>query len=119
MRRSRPQTTKPVPQDEQPITSFVRFSSPSWSTTRRRQFGQMKYGTRPKLPVARTGERFFRLAARGREVALGVECRHAPGAGGGHRLAVDVILNVARGEHARYVRLARLALRLDIAGLVH
>jgi hypothetical protein len=34
------------------------------------------------------------------EVALGVERRHAAGAGAGHGLLVDVVLHVAGGEHA-------------------
>ena len=44
--------------------------------------------------------------------------RRTAGAGGGDRLAVDVVLDVAGGEHARDVRLGRLALRDEIAGLV-
>jgi len=32
---------------------------------------------------------------------LGVDGRHAAGTGGGDRLAVDVILHVAAGKHAR------------------
>src|SRR4051794_18975477 len=44
----------------------------------------------------------FAFGSRGEriEVLLGVERRHAAGAGARHRLAVDVILDVAGGEHA-------------------
>ena len=52
------------------------------------------------------------------EQALGVERRHTAGAGGGDRLAVDVILHVAGGEDAVDVRLGRAGRREQVAGLV-
>src|SRR3954470_21641496 len=42
----------------------------------------------------------FGSGGEGIEVLLGVERRHAAGAGAGHRLPVDVILDVAGGENA-------------------
>ena len=48
------------------------------------------------------------------EVALGVDRGHAARAGGGDGLAVDVILHVAAGEHARHAR-ARAVVRDDVA----
>ena len=36
------------------------------------------------------------------EIALGVDGRHAARTGRGDRLPIDVILHVARGEHARH-----------------
>ena len=51
------------------------------------------------------------------EETFGVDGRHAPTAGGGDRLPVDVILAIARGEDARKVRPGPLS-RDDIAALV-
>jgi hypothetical protein len=45
------------------------------------------------------------------EVALGVERRHAAGAGAGHGLAVDVVLHVAGGEYAGTLVAVALPLR--------
>src|SRR6185369_8991450 len=47
------------------------------------------------------------------DVVFGVERGHAAGAGGGDRLAVDVILDVAAGEDARDVGL-RAVVRDDV-----
>jgi len=47
-----------------------------------------------------------------------VERRHTAGAGGGHGLAVDMILHVAGGEDARDVRAGGARLRDQVAGLV-
>ena len=52
------------------------------------------------------------------QILLGVDRRHAAGAGGGNRLTVDVILDVARGEDARDVG-ARAVVRQDVAVRVH
>ena len=53
------------------------------------------------------------------EIRLGVERRHAAGAGRRHRLAIDVVGDVARGEHARHRGRRRVAfaaaLDLDVA----
>src|SRR2546426_7906943 len=49
---------------------------------------------------------------------LGVHRGHAAGAGGGHGLPVDMILDVARGKDAGNVRL-RAVVRLQIPNLVH
>src|SRR5258706_11403902 len=38
----------------------------------------------------------------GLEKLLGVQRRHAAGAGAGDRLAVDMVLHIAGGEHARH-----------------
>src|SRR5262245_43652139 len=51
------------------------------------------------------------------EVTLGIEGRHAPRSCGSDGLAVDVILNVAGGEHPGHAR-PRPLIRLDVAGLV-
>src|SRR2546427_2724176 len=48
------------------------------------------------------------------QVALGLERGHAAGAGGGHRLAVDVILNVPGGEDTGHRRLRRPRDDLDV-----
>ena len=53
-----------------------------------------------------------------REVPLGVERAHTARAGGGDGLPVDVVLDVADGEHARDVRLGRAGLRDQVAVLV-
>ena len=45
------------------------------------------------------------------EEALGFERRHAAQAGGGHRLAIDVVGDVAGGEHARHRGRGRIAAR--------
>ena len=52
------------------------------------------------------------------QVPLGVERRRAAGAGGGHGLAVGVVHEVARGEHARQLGARGLALGEDVAVLV-
>ena len=52
------------------------------------------------------------------QVALGVERRLAAGPGGGDRLAIGVIDEVAGGEHAGAVRARRAALGDDVAVLV-
>src|SRR5262245_9638900 len=44
---------------------------------------------------------------RGLQVPLGLERGHAAGGGGSHRLAVDVVLDVPRGEHTGHRRLCR------------
>src|SRR5215470_6185237 len=44
---------------------------------------------------------------RGFQVPLGLERGHAAGGGGSHRLAVDVVLDVPRGEHTGNRRLCR------------
>src|SRR5262245_48883313 len=51
------------------------------------------------------------------EPALGIDGRHAAHARGRHRLAVDLVADVARGEHA-LDRGARAGVHLDVAGLV-
>src|SRR5439155_4165760 len=48
------------------------------------------------------------------QVALGLERGHAAGAGGGHRLAVDVILDVSGGEDTGHRRLRRPRDDLDV-----
>ena len=53
-----------------------------------------------------------------RQVPLRVECSHTPGPGGGDRLAVHVILDVADREHACDVRLRRVGLRHEIPALI-
>src|ERR1041384_2972887 len=53
------------------------------------------------------------------EEAFGVDGGHAAGAGGGDRLTVDVVGDVAAGEHARDLRLRRAGQGLDVPGLVH
>ena len=63
-------------------------------------------------------ERRARVALARGEVALGVERRHAARAGGGDRLAVDVVLDVAGREDAGDVRLGRAGPRDEVAGLV-
>src|SRR3954469_4217999 len=74
------------------------------------------------LPL-RLGEVALGHPLRGRDlgrvaqVPLGVERRRAPGAGRGHGLAVGVVDEVARGEHARAVRARRAAL-VDHVALV-
>src|SRR3712207_5554636 len=49
------------------------------------------------------------------EELLGVERGHAAGAGGGDRLAVDLVHDVATGEHARDAGPRAAHLDLDIA----
>src|SRR5262250_620205 len=44
---------------------------------------------------------------RGFQVPLGLERGHAAGGGGRHRLAVDVVLDVPRGENTGHRRLCR------------
>ena len=58
------------------------------------------------------------LAMRGEE-AFGFERRHAAMAGGGHRLAVDVVGDVAGGEHARHRGRGRVRRGLDVARRLH
>ena len=53
------------------------------------------------------------------EEALGFERRHAAQAGGGDRLAVDVVGDVAGGEHAGHRGRGRVRRRLDVAGRLH
>ncbi len=53
------------------------------------------------------------------EEALGVDGGHAAGAGGGDRLAVDVVGDVAAGEDARDLGGGRARLHLQVAGGVH
>src|SRR5262245_9211160 len=48
------------------------------------------------------------------QITLGIERGHTARAGGGDRLAVDVILHVASRKHAGHARL-RAVLRLDVA----
>src|SRR4051812_25096541 len=52
------------------------------------------------------------------EKPLGVERSHRARAGRRDRLAVDVVLHVADGEHAGDVRLGRVRLRDQVAGVV-
>src|SRR3954451_6001063 len=52
------------------------------------------------------------------QVALGVEGAHAAGAGGGDRLAVGVVDDVADGEDAAQVGAGRAKLGEDVAALV-
>ena len=68
------------------------------------------------LPVRR--QRGAGMAFERGEVPLGVERAHTARAGGRDRLAVDVILHVADGEHAGDVRLGRARLRDQVAVLV-
>src|SRR5258707_681660 len=58
------------------------------------------------------------LALRGEE-AFGLERSHAALAGGCHRLAIDVVGDVARGEYARYGRRGRIWCGLDVARWLH
>ena len=53
------------------------------------------------------------------EMALGVERGHATHACGGHRLAIDVVGNVARRVHAGDVGRGRVGRGLDVAGGLH
>ena len=81
----------------------------------------MKYGTwrlRRLAVLARRRQRRLRMPFRLGEEPLCVERGGTSGAGGGHRLPVDVILHVAGREDARDVRLGRLALRDQVAVLV-
>src|SRR5215210_1425819 len=61
-----------------------------------------------------------RLGVRGRvaQEPLGVERRHAAAPGGGHRLAVGVVHEIARGEDARDTGASGTALHLHVAVLV-
>src|SRR6266513_648260 len=68
------------------------------------------------LPVA--GRPGVGLVAQGFQPSLGVDGRHAPGAGRGHRLTIDVVLYVPAGEDTLDVR-ARPVVGDDVAGLVH
>ena len=52
------------------------------------------------------------------EVLLRVECAHTAGPCCGDRLAIDVVLHVADGEDSGNVRLRRVRLRDQVAGLV-
>src|SRR6185312_7607541 len=58
------------------------------------------------------GERFEFLRGK---IFLGVERGHAAGAGGGHRLTVDLVHHVAAGEHALDAGLGRARLDDDVA----
>ena len=51
----------------------------------------------------------------GREPVLGVEGRHAAGAGGGDSLSVSLVLHVARGKYALDAGHRRAGGRLDVA----
>ena len=68
----------------------------------------------PHWASARSPVSFERLRRRHAgvvaQVPLGVERGLTPGAGGGDRLAVGVVHEVAGGEHARHLRARRLAL---------
>src|SRR5438067_744793 len=52
------------------------------------------------------------------QIPLRVEGTHAPGAGRGDRLTVDMVDEVAHGEHPSEVGASRAVTRLDVAGLV-
>src|ERR1700722_17794256 len=54
-----------------------------------------------------------------RQEALGLERAHAAHAGGGHRLAEDLVLDVAGGEHAGNVGRRRIRRGADVAFGVH
>src|ERR1700691_732672 len=59
-----------------------------------------------------------RRLLRGEEL-LGLQRRHAAHAGGGHRLAQDLVLDVAGGEHAGNVGGGRIRLSDEIALFIH
>src|SRR3954447_24087490 len=68
---------------------------------------------------ARRGQRRPRVPLDGGQKALRVECGHAARARGGDRLAVRAVLDVARSEHTRDVRLGGARLRDQVpAGIV-
>src|SRR5438093_13718541 len=52
------------------------------------------------------------------EVPLRVERAHAAGTGGSNCLAINVVLHVSDGEDSGYVRLRRVRLGDQVAGLV-
>src|SRR5262249_33098975 len=54
-----------------------------------------------------------------RQIALGLERGHTALPGGGDRLAVDVVGNVAGGEHAGDGGRGRMRRNLDVAGGLH
>ena len=77
------------------------------------------HGVAEQIEVALIGVGFGALAHGGLgpmpvEIALGIERGHAAGSGAGHRLAVDMVLHVARGEHARDARRGCIALRATL-----
>ena len=59
-----------------------------------------------------------RLVMRGEE-SLGLERRHAAHSGGGHRLAVDVVGDVAGRKHAGHRGRGRVRRGHDVAGRLH
>ena len=131
-RRSRPRGTRSAPRRRalsSPAIAAMRSSpSPSeaaetdsccasacWTTSAMRASSRVKPNT--AAPAARC---FCRqtLAAECCEPALGFDRGHAAGAGGGHGLAVDVVLHVAGGEHAFDAGLRGAGLGADVAVLV-
>ncbi len=98
-------------------------SSSSWVGSRRSIQRVLTTGERSAACgrnrwLLRRGRSDFREVLLLLEEALGVERGHRARAGGGDRLAVRVILHVARGEDARDVRSRRARLRDEVALLV-
>src|SRR5262249_12745750 len=89
-------------------------SAAAWKTFSLSQSMLMGALTRPSL--RRDGR--LRLALQSEE-AFGLERGHAALPGGGDRLAIDVVGDVARGKHAGHRGCGRERRGLDVAGGLH
>src|SRR6059058_2966552 len=80
----------------------------------------MKYGNPgERLSASRSCERRFGTPFLRGEEPLRIESRHTARTGGGHGLAIHMILYVAGGEYARHVGLRTPTTGLDVARVVH